>query len=145
MIENFEKLPFERKVDILVARYVFEWKDIKIEWREGDERYPGYWACYRVEGIGIYTNIPLYSVLLTSAWDIIRKFEYMYLYRANFINDGRWECKLRDDRGVLIIGDEGTGGKYYGWAETEMLAICYAGLKAVGFDVKKFLKEEGKA
>jgi hypothetical protein len=139
MIEHFEKLEYNRKVDVLVAIYVMGWKDIvihQIEWG------PGVWKC-AVMGVDRFNGrgyIPLYSTLLASAWDVVRKFDYIYLFRSKDYKDGQWECKLRDDRGVVTLDMP----KYYAWAETEMLAICYAGLKAVGFDIKTFLREEGK-
>jgi hypothetical protein len=137
LLKNFDKLGHNRKVDVLIALCIFHWDDITI-FVHGD-----YSICTGIQNKKLpYEVIPCYSTLLTSAWDIIRKFDYCYLYRSKDFKGGQWECKLRDDRGPLIIGEEGEGGKYYAWADTEMLAICYAGLKAVGFDVKGFLKEE---
>jgi len=144
MIENFEKLTFHRKIDVLVAMHVMGWKEIRIEEKEwemgGGQKY---WACYGISpGIELTNDIPLYSVLLTSAWDIVRKFDYINLFRSTDFKGGQWECKLFDKRGVIKMGEP----NYYGWAETEMLAICYAGLKAVkmGEYLKLFLQEESK-
>lgn len=142
MIENFDKLTYERKVDVLVAMYVFRIKDIIIEhidWSYGDGNY------YKVytKSLMVEDYISCYSTLLTNAWDVVRKFDYLYLFRSAGFKRGQWECKLYDRKGVLKIG-ETNEYNYYGWAETEQLAICYAGLKAVGFDVQAFLKEEGK-
>lgn len=134
MIENFEKLSFERKIDVLVAMHVFNMKDIiivKHKWEYMGEEGVS-WLCYSK-----YTgnHVPCYSTLLTLAWDIVRKFDgYVYLFKSKEYNDGKWECKLRSEDRVM----------YYWWAETEMLAICYAGLKAVGYDIKTFLQEEEK-
>lgn len=91
--------------------------------------------CIGISIVGVQGYIPLYSTLLTSAWDIVRKFDYLYLYRDIRIVNGKWECKLRV---------EDYDSSYYALADTEMLAICYAGLKAVGFDIETFLREEGK-
>ena len=144
MIENFEKLEFNRKVDILVAIYVMgrlgklvervnineKWYD-EITWLEiaesEEDPYPG-------TRVG---QMPKrYSTYIEAAWDIVRKFDYLYLFKGGEKwNGGKWECKL-------VLDDEDT--RLYGWAETEQLAICYAGLKAVGFDVQTFLQEEGK-
>jgi len=136
MIQNFEKLDFNRKIDVLVAVYVFGWDDITI-YADGD-----YFICTGVQvqkGSRAYEVILNYSILLTSAWEIVQKFDYLYLFRGGKKwMGGKWECKL-------VWGDtDKIDDKLYGWAETEMLAICYAGLKAVGFNVEGFLKEEGK-
>lgn len=134
MIENFKNLPFERKVDVLVAEHIFKYTDVRIQEIIDDGGKIRYWSVMRKDGAWD-TNIPAYSMLLTSAWDIVRKFDYLYLFRGgkNW-QGGKWECKLlRKDISGL-----------YGWAETEQLAICYAGLKAVEYPLKDFLKEEGK-
>ena len=93
MIENFYKLEFNRKVDVLVAYHVMGWRNIIIElveWNHLGES-GKYWLCYIPSG----THVPCYSTLLTSAWDIVRKFDYLYLYHSDFINDGKWECKFK--------------------------------------------------
>jgi len=132
MIENFDNLSFERKVDVLVAIYIFDYKDVK----SIKEEWLGIWNPYYKEPKDYgYLLIPCYSRLLTSSWDIVRKFEYIYLFSGGKEwREGKWECKL--------VWDDDTSK--YAWAETEMLAICYAGLKAVGYSLKDFLKEEGK-
>ena len=132
MIKNFDKLPFERKIDVFVAEHVFKYEGIKIEEYTDKDLKHLYWGVSRVDGHWD-TNILCYSTLLTSAWDIVRKFKFVYLYKSEFIN-GRWECILKDEgfKDSAIM------------AETEMLAICYAGLKVVGFNIEGFLKEEGK-
>lgn len=140
MIENFDKLTFERKVDILVAIHVFRMKNIIIEhvdWSYGDGNY---FKVY-IKDLMIENHIPSYSTLLTSTWNIVRKFDYINLFRSKDFNGGQWKCKLRQDIIGMTLGEKDS---YYAWAETEQLAICYVGLKAVGFDVKGFLKEEGK-
>lgn len=129
MIENFEKLNFNQKVDVLVEMHVMGWKDIVIEqvaWARSNEM----WAGIGVSGL----YVPLYSTLLTSAWGIVNKFDYMHLFRSKDFKKGQWECKLVEDPYCYA----------YAWAETVQLAICYAGLKTVGFDVKAFLQEEEK-
>lgn len=148
MIENFEKLEFTRKVDVLVAVHLMEWKDVVISdiesssvvWGPADPK----WLCKGVDRFHGQGCIPLYSTVLTAAWEIVRKCDYVYLFRSNDFQDGRWECKLMDKQSV--VNDDGRTNKYCEWAlaETEMLAICYAGLNVVRFDVKKFLQEEKK-
>jgi len=147
MIQNFDKLTFYRKIDVLVAMHVMEWKNIVVELGQPDIGYGTYWLCKgNPPGpiVVVWDVIPCYSTLLTSSWDIVRKFEYCYLWRdkESNINNGMWECKLFDPKGELL--SYGEGRKYYGLAETEMLAICYAGLKAVEYLIDDFLKEEGK-
>ena len=143
MIENFEKLSHERKIDVLVAICIIRIKNIitnKIDLGENEGTYQ---CIYKVENnMDKYEYVPLYSTLLTSAWDVIKKFDYIYLFKSKDFKKGQWECKLQDDKGVLVVGNKSISAKYYAWAETEQLAICYAGLKAVGFDVKTFLQEE---
>jgi hypothetical protein len=139
MITNFDKLEYNRKVDILVAKHVMGWKDIVISQEEWHTAFK--YLCMGVDRFETVGHIPLYSTLLTSAWDVVRKFDYMYLFKSHDFKKGQWECKLRDDRGPI---NTNLLGKHYGWAETEMLAICYAGLKAVDFDLQLFLKEEEK-
>jgi hypothetical protein len=140
MIENYDKLEYTRKVDVLVAMHVMKWKDIIIQ-EVGQGSGITKYACRYRDRSEPQGHIPLYSTLLTSAWDVVRKFDYMYLFRSHDFKKGQWECKLRDDRGSV---NTSALGKHYGWAETEMLAICYAGLKAVDFDLQLFLKEEKK-
>lgn len=135
MIENFDKLSFNRKVDVLVAVHVFNIKNITIDF--ADEIY---WKVC-VKSLMREDHISCYSTLLTSTWDIVRKFDYLYLFRSKDFKNGQWECKLLEQQSVTGNFQKDV---YYAWAETEQLAICYAGLKAVGFDVKSFLKEEGK-
>jgi hypothetical protein len=138
-MKDFEKLTFHRKIDVLVAIYVmgFSYNSITIkEMKWNDTRL--YWSVYRAVRPGLYTDIPLYSTLLTSAWDLVRKFDFCYLFRSTDFKGGQWECKLIDKHDNL------NGEVYYAWEETEMLAICYAGLKVVEYPLKDFLKEEGK-
>jgi hypothetical protein len=138
MIANFEKLPFERKVDVLVDLHVIGNKELIIEVLESILYENGvYYRCIRD---GSFELIPCYSTLLTSAWDLVRKFDYCYLFRSKDFKGGQWECKLADKHSKK---DNYSENVLYAWAETEMLAICYAGLKAVGYPLKDFLKEEG--
>lgn len=138
MIENYDKLDYNRKVDMLVVIHVMGWKGIAIQ-EIGSGSDGQKYMCVGTDKFNGQGYIPLYSTLLTSAWDIVRKFDYMYLFRSKYFKE--WECKLVGYNSDLGIDHD---GKHYAWAETEQLAICYAGLKAVGFDVKSFLKEEGK-
>jgi hypothetical protein len=138
MIENFEKLTFHRKIDILVAMHVMEWKDIAIQevgWGPGTTK----WMCVGTDRFNGQGYIPLYSALLTSAWDIVRKSSYCYLFRSTDFKGGQWECKLADRHSKDGLSNTDV---YYAWADTEMLAICYAGLKVVGYPLKDFLKGE---
>lgn len=140
MIENFDKLEYHRKVDVLVAIHVMGWYNIVVnraQWNETKYLY----VCTGIDMFEAQGYVPCYSTLLTSAWDIVRKFDYCYIFHSKEFKGGQWECKLRDDSIARHIGEK---DGYYAWAETEQLAICYAGLKAVGFDLKGFLQEEGK-
>lgn len=135
MIENYDELDYNRKVDMLVAVHVFKYKDIYVQWMGN------YWLCTWLGNTGPANIIPCYSTLLTSAWEIVRKFDYCYLFRSKNFKGGQWECKLYQDITGQVLGEK---DPYFVWAETEQLAICYAGLKAVGFDMQGFLKEEGR-
>lgn len=143
MIENFNELTFERKIDVLVVIHVFK-KEVVIYPRPHIN--PIYYTVYTpskvVDGIHRFDEmVAYYSTLLISSWEIVRKFEYIYLFHNKNFKKGQWECKLVYDETIDILG---TVQRTYAWAETEQLAICYAGLKAVGFDLKEFLKKEGK-
>jgi Phage ABA sandwich domain len=151
MIENFDKLSFDRKVDVLVAEHVMGWKDVTIELAHKESAIQ-VWKCkgkdqYRFDGY-----VPMYSLLLNSTWDIVRRFSFFYLYnseRCDFIlmygprrtNKDKWECKLRDDITGRVFLEKDS---YFAWAETAELAICFAALKAVGYDIKGFLEKEKK-
>lgn len=131
MVENFDRLEFNRKVDTLVAIHIFKHKDVKVikeNWCGIQNPY------YKELNTFGHLLVPCYSTLLTSAWDLVRKFTYMELIKNTYNNEVLWQCKLGE---VGVVQD-------YNIAETEQLAICYAGLKVVGFDVKGFLKEEEK-
>ncbi len=140
---NFQKLNFHRKVDVLVAIHVMKWDKIDIIENkdnfiifEKDKTH--YWCTGIPKEETKPTGVPCYSTLLTCAWDIVREFDYVYLFRGGGkLRKGLWKCKL-------IHEEDYDYGDDYVSAETELLAICYAGLKAVGFDVEKFLKEEEK-
>jgi len=138
MIANFDKLEYNRKVDVLIAIYVFNRKVTIVSIGAGEHPHM---LCTWLPEEGPAELVLCYSTLLTSAWDIVKKFDYMYMFKSHDFKGGQWECKLRDDRGPI---NTNLLGKHYGWAETEMLAICYAGLKAVDFDLQLFLKEEKK-
>ena len=132
MIEYFEKLSYERKIDVLVATHVFNEKITIVKMDE-------YYSCTWLDKTGPAILVPCYSTLLTSAWDVVRNFDYCYLFRSKDFKGGQWECKLVQEETVHIMG------KYqqvYAWAETIQLAICYAGLKAVGYPLMDFLKGE---
>jgi Phage ABA sandwich domain len=133
MIKNFDKLNYHRKVDVLIATHVMRYENIYVQWMGT------YWLCTWLGNIGPAEIIPCYSTLFTSAWEVVKKFDYIYLFRSHDFKGGQWECKLRDERGPI---NTNMLSKHYGWAETEMLAVCYAGLKAVDFDLESFLKEE---
>lgn len=136
-MDNFDKLSFERKVDVLVTQHVFGWDDIIVN--HVGVRQEVYRVIYRVvKDTNKYEYVPCYSTLLTSAWYIVRRFGECYLFRNSSLKKGQWECKLHYKEFNPGVGT------YYAWAETEMLAICYGGLKAVGFDVREFLKGEGR-
>lgn len=128
MIENFDKLEFNRKVDVLVAMHVFNQKVTIINTGS-------HWLCTWLPEVGTAQLVTCYSTLVTSAWDIVRKFdcfELKHYSKGEGLWNGKWRCIINGClMGSMIV-------------ETEQLAICYAGLKAVGFDVKSFLKEEGK-
>jgi Phage ABA sandwich domain len=124
MIKNFDKLSFERKVDVLVGIHVMGWTDLKI-----------YNEIYIANKGGV--SLPCYSTLLTSAWNIVRKFNHVEIIKNKHNNGTLWQCKVGE---VGVIQE-------YSVSETEQLAICYAGLKAVemGEYLKLFLKEEKKS
>jgi Phage ABA sandwich domain len=138
MIKNFNELNYHRKVDVLIAMHVFNRKVTIIDVDCG-KSVKRQWLCTWLPEEGPAEPVLCYSTLLTSAWEIVKKFDYIYLFRSHDFKKGQWECKLRDERGPI---NTNMLSKHYGWAETEMLAICYAGLKAVDFDLESFLKEE---
>jgi Phage ABA sandwich domain len=121
MISNFEKLSFYRKVDVLVSIHVMGWLvtdvDIYNEW-------------FVANKAGV--NTLCYSTEIRASWFVARQFDYIYLYRSKNTN-GRWRC-------LLVEGS----AKDQVEAETAQLAICYAALKAVGFDLEGFLKKENR-
>lgn len=137
MIENFDKLLLERKIDVLVAIHVLNWEDISVL-DEGrtvlgtfiDEEDPVFSGILQNSG---RTQIKHYSTNYEWSLVVIRRFSRMELIRNKYNNNTElWHCRLGEIDNL----------QEYAVSSTAQLAICYAGLKAVRFDVDRFLQEE---
>jgi|SRR3990170_898451 len=111
--EQIDSMPAGRELDVLIAEKVMEWKYIS-----GARIRDGF-------------DTPRFSTDISAAWEVVEKFDYLYLFRLDHpIEDyagriGRWEAKLvfKEKRGV-------DKRFYYALADTAPLAICRAALKA---------------
>lgn len=110
-----------RELNYLVAEKVMGWK-------YHDSMIP----CIYPPGLLPYQNIyghevPNYSTDIGAAWEVVEKFDFLYLYRWNNqpckfeCDPGEWECKL---------SEKGTDG-FLGIGKTAPEAICKASLLAV--------------
>jgi hypothetical protein len=112
------------ELDALVAEKVMGWTIDKLhgftvvinpEMKKND------WIAF-LNGFSPY---PAYSTDIAAAWSVVKKFDYLYLFRSPEINDGMYECKL-------TMADE---RKYYALSESAPHAICLAALRAVGVEI----------
>lgn len=113
-----------RELDALVAERVMGWTEIESKGHVFIESQilgvkPGTIAS--ATGYKPKFVVPHYSTDIAAAWDVVGKFDYLYLFRGKSMFDGKYECKL--------VGVDSFDFCAYG--ETAPHAICLAALKAL--------------